>query len=539
MTKFKKQIILSAVLLVFAIGLAVLYFVLDSGDETVNPAPVLTATLEGDTVKVTGLMADKSYVYSTDAKNGKDIDDNKGFSYKSGKMCYIKEKGDKSDVAAIGPFGESTKNGRPYIVEKIENADMNSIFVHNTLDEYTMIHKMSGAYAINGLEGYDKNEEILAQLRVNTLNMLAVRYVEDADMNALHEYGIDLENPENYFVVAYNDEKDSYKIIVGDKTPDEDGYYAVLEGRDALYVIDTGVEGSVLLPRSGYVKPTVVHTVNENRKFELINFQMNKKGNLFIRIEKATGDLTYGNNSSHKVTYPANNNATSLTNFEQLLNMLLGLQGTSTILYGEGVTPEALIEYGFFDAEGNDISDYSFSYKYPAFSEELYLVKDEEMGDFIAYSSNNNIVARIAPESVAFLDWDMLLWLSAEIFLLDIEDIATVKYEENGKSAEFALSGTGEELAVTVNGKPAIVADFKALYRSIFDVIITSFSEGSDYGGEILRMLITTEKGEELDYRFYSHSAQYSYYTLNGSGEFYVSADKVNNMKETAFGFLE
>ncbi len=539
MTKFKKQMILSGLLLVLAVALSVIYFMLASGDEAKSPAPSLNATLEGDTVKVTGLMADKSYVYSTDGKKWSDVDDNKGFSFKSGKMCYIKEKGDKSDVAVIGAFGESTKNGRPYIVEKIENADMNSIFVHNTHGEYTMLHKKSGAYAIEGLEGYDKNEEIMAQLRVNTLNMLAVRYVEEANLNALHEYGIDPENPENYFVVTYNDEKDSYKIIVGDKTPDEDGYYAYLSGRDALYVVDTGVEVSVLLPKSSYVKPSVVHTVKENRKFELLSFHLNKKGERFISIEKATGSLTYGNNSTHRITYPMGNNATSLTSFEQLLNMLLALEGTSTILYGEGVTPEALQEYGFFDAEGRDTSDYSFSYKYPAFSEELYLVKDEERGDFIAYSVNNNIVARVSPESLTFLDWDMLVWVSSEIFLLDIEDIATVRYEENGKSAEFAISGTGEELSVTVNGKPASIADFKELYRSIFYVIVTSYSKDSKYGGETLRMLITTEKGEELDYRFYSHSAQYSYYTLNGFGEFYVSADKVNIMKETAFGFLE
>ena len=539
MTKFKKQIILSALLLVLAVGLGILYLVLDSGDEVKSPAPVLTATLDGNTVKVTGLVADKSYVYSSDGKKWKDVDDNSAFSFESGKMCYVKEKGDKSDVAVIGAFGESTKNGRPYIVEKVENADTNSIFVHNTHDEYTMVHKKSGAYAIDGLEGYDKNEELLAQLRVNTLNMLAVRYVEDAKLNALHEYGIDKENPENYFVVTYNDEKDSYKIIVGDKTPDGDGYYALLDGRDAVYVVDRGVEGSVLLPRSSYVKPSVVHTVNENRKFELVYFHMNKNGERFISIEKATGSLTYGNNSTHRITYPANNNATSFTNFEELLNMLVSLEGTSTLLYGEGVTEEALRQYGFFDAEGRDVSDYSFSYKYPAFEEELYFVKDEEMGDLIAYSVNNNIVARVSTEAVAFLDWDMLLFVSSEIFLLDIEDIASVLFEGDGKSVEFTLSGTGDAIAVKVNGKTGSISDFKELYRSIFYLIVTSYSEDSAFGDEVLRMLITTEKGEELDYRFFTHSAQHTYYTLNGFGEFYVSADKVNTMKETAFGFLE
>ena len=43
------------------------------------------------------------------------------------------------------------------------------------------------------------------------------------------------------------------------------------------------------------------------------------------------------------------------------------------------------------------------------------------------------------------------------------------------------------------------------------------------------------EKGEVLEYVFYVHTATNSYYTLNGFGEFYVSADKVLAMRDAAF----
>lgn len=537
MTKFQKQMLFAVILVVVAIALTVTYFLV-SKEDTVAPAPQVDATLDGDNIVISGLDPERSYEYSRDGKSWQKVEKSSSqLTLDVGKFCYIKEKGDNNEVTVIGAFGETTKNSRPYIVDMIENKDMNSIFVHNPLDEYTLIHKKSGAYKIEGLEGFEADEERLASLRVNAMNLLALRYVDVVEDSELLDYGIDVNAPASYFTVTYN-ESESYTILIGDKTPDGDGYYAVLQGRNALYVIDTGLENSILLAKRDYVKPNIVHTVEQSHKFTLTTFTLNKKGERFVTVDKVSGDLTYGNNSTHRVTYPAYNYATNLTNFEVFLNDLLALSGSATLLYGDEITDEALQSYGFFDADGNDTSDYSFSYKFPAFSEQLYVMKNAETGDYIAYSKNAGLVAVVPADALAFLEWDMLLWVSSEIYLLDIEDIAKMTFEGDGERAEFTLSGVGQDISVKVNDKVADIDSFKELYRSILYIIVTSYSDGSAVGEEALRLTVETEKGEVLDYRFYRHTAQNMYYTLNGFGEFYVSADKVNEVKETALGFI-
>lgn len=536
MTKFQKQMIGVAVLVVIAVALGILYLNM-SEEEVIAEAPDVIANLENDNIVITGLDPEKKYLYSRDNKNWEKVEKKSTeLVLKSGKMCYIKEDAKDSKVAAVGPFAEKTKNLRPYIVEMVENKDFNSILVHNSLDEYTLIHKKSGAYKIEGLDGYDVNEEMLASLRVNALNLLALRYVDAVTNEEMLDYGIDIANPENYFVVTYNDEKNSYKILLGDKTPDGDGFYAVLEGKNALYVVDTGVEGSILKARRDYVKPNIVRTVDNSHKFTLNSFTLNKKGETFIVINMVTDSLTYGNNSSHRVTYPAYNYATNLTNFEVLLNQLIALKGSQTLLYGDEITDEKLVSYGFFNAEGQDTSDYSFSYRFPAFSENVYVMKNEE--GLIAYSKSANMVVSVDPSLVEFLDWDMLNWISSEVYLLDIEDIAKMTFEAGGEKAEFTLSGEAQDISVKVNDKVASINEFKELYRSILYVIVTAYADNAAVGDEALRLTVETEKGEVLDYRFYRYSAQHMYYTLNGFGEFFVSADKVNEVKETALGFI-
>lgn len=434
-----------------------------------------------------------------------------------------------------GAFGETMKNGRPFIVEEVKAEHMNSIRVHNEFDEYTLIHKASGAYKIEGLEGYETDQTMLSLLRVNAMHLLAVKYVENAELDNLEQYGINKADPKVWFEVVYNNNHDSYKILVGNKTPDGDGYYAMLEGREALYIIDTGVESCILLPKISYVTPTIVDAIETNATYTLMDFTLNKKGEKIITIEKASGDLTYGNNSTHRLTYPAYNYAVSMANFEELLTLLTSLKGTQTLYYGDSITDELLIELGFFDAEGNDVSAYSFKYSYPKFTEYLYVVENPELGGYTVYSLKENIIVHVAAESLPFLDWEMLQWVSAEIYMLDIEDIATVKFEADGEVAEFKITGSAETIAASCNNIPVDINGFKELYKSIMYVIVSSYAKDSTYGNEQLRLTITTEKGEVLEYIFYAHTATNSYYTLNGFGEFYVSAEKVLAMREDAF----
>ena len=438
----------------------------------------------------------------------------------------------------LGAFGETMKNGRPFIVDQVQNADLDSILVHNEYDEYSLIHKDSGAYKIEGLEGYEVNQEMFSYLRTNATYLLAVSYVENAELDKLEQYGIDRENPRIWFEVKYNDNKDSYKILVGDKTPDGIGYYAMLEGRDALYIVDTGLEKAILQPRKAYVVPTLVNSVDSNSVYLIKRFDMNKKGERFISIEKS-GELTYGNNSTHRVTYPAYNYATNLTNFEALVTSLASLSGVQTLYYGDEITPELLQALGFFDAEGNDISDYSFSYSYPAFSEYLYIMKDAESGNFIVYSLKGNLIATVSAEALAFLDGEMLLWISSEIYMLDIEDIATVEFERDGEKAVFVLSGSGSEMTVSGNGVPVDTLKFKEMYKSLMYIVVTAWAEYDMCPKEQLKLTITLESGEVLDYLFYAYSATNSYYTLNGFGQFFVSAEKVRALGDTAFTLVK
>lgn len=467
MTKLKKQLVLSGVVLVIAIALVVLYAVFTSDN---SPA---------------------------------------------------------KDVEVRDEFGVLMKGDRHYMVDPVDVNLIDSIKVSNTMDEYTLVHEKND-WVFDGVHGYDLNLERISLLRSNTRYLLAVDMVEDADFSNLEKYGINKKNPSVFFEVKHSKNK-SYKVLVGEKTPDSRGYYAYLDGRDALYILDTGVEDSVLLELGDYITPSLTNPISQNETLSLTRLSIFRKGDAFLRIDMVKDALTYGNSSTHRLTYPAQNFATNLTNFPAFLEAMASLSCEKTVLFGDRITPDTLSALGFIEGAEEHICDYTLTAEYPTQTIILHFI---DKGDsYLIYSENENIVVTAPKTSFAFLEWELISWISSEIYMLDIFDVATLEFFSDKKQMKFELSGE-EDIEVLLDGKVCDADKFKALYKSIMYVIVTGWGEEPETSSEIMNLKITLESGEVLDYKFKSHSAVNSFYTLNGTGQFFVERDKVISLKE-------
>ena len=468
MSKLKKQLILSGVILaVFAVLLTV-YFVLAPSD--------------GDTVKETPEVRDE--------------------------------------------FGSLVKNGRPFIVDPIEVSDVKSIRIHNPDDDYTLLNHASGNWIFKGAENYTVDPEKLSVLRANTRYLLSVQRVENADLENLQNYGINLSDPAVWFEVEHKGGK--YRVIVGDETPDSIGYYACLEGRDALYVLDTGIKESVLLKCSDYINPVISDPIETSDIMSLTRLSIFKGGDLFLIIDSVKDNLTHGNNSTHRLTYPVSGYATSLANFTSFLDAMADVVCEKTVLYGDLITPESLAELGFIAGTDDHICDYTLTAEYPKQKIALHFVEDGD--NYLIYSESKNIVVSAPKTTFNYLEWELIAWLSSEIYLLDIFDVASVEFTSPTSSALFEVSGE-TDIRVTCGGKEVPATDFKSVYQSLMYVLITDWGEPPQDTSEIMRLVITLESGEVLDYVFNSVSAVNSFYTLNGEGQFYIEREKLLELR--------
>jgi hypothetical protein len=423
-------------------------------------------------------------------------------------------------------FGVLMKNDRHFIVDPVEVKDIKKIRVHNTLDDYTLIHKDNGAWAFEKASGYEPDAELLSTLRTNTRYLLSVEYVENADLENLDKYGIDKANPLVWFELEHTD--GSHRVLVGDKTPDGMGYYACLDGRDALYILDNGIENSVLLTLCDYIKPIVADPIEANKSTSLERLSIYRGGDAFLRIDMVKDKLTYGNNSSHRLTYPVSNHAASLANFNTFLEKMSSITCDKTVLFGEFITPEALADLGFVSGTEEHICDYTLTAEYPMQDICLHFVENGD--EYLIYSENKNIVVSASKAIFPYLEWELIAWVSSEIYMLDIFDVATIEFTSPNAHALFELSGE-EDIIVTSGGKNVSAPDFKAVYQEMMYLLVTDWGQSPENTAELMHITVTLESGEVLDYSFRAASAVNSFYTLNGEDKFYVSREKLLELR--------
>ena len=418
-------------------------------------------------------------------------------------------------------YGHLIRNNRPFIVDPVEPSDIKNIRVHNTEDEYVLLNR-GDSWAFEGAFEYEINLEMVSTLRTNARYLLAVELVTDADLENIDKYGINRDNPSVWFEVNYKG--GSYRVLVGDKTPDSNGYYACLEGRDLLYIIDTGVEESVLLTLNDFVNPVVADKIASADIMSLERLSIFHGGDAFLRIDVVKDKLTYGNNSTHRLSYPVSGHATSLTNFSTFLEEMADITCEKTVLFGDFVTPEALAKLGFITGADEHICDFTLIAEYP--KQDIYLHFVEDGDNYLIYSEEKNIVVSAPKTSFAYLDWELISWISSEVYLLDIYDVASVELITPKTQALFEVSGE-EEIEVVCNGKSVSTPDFKSVYHTFMYVLVTDWGSAPENTDEIMGVVVTLESGEVLDYRFKAVSAVNSFYTLNGEGQFYVEREKL------------
>lgn len=427
----------------------------------------------------------------------------------------------------IGPHGETMKNGRPFIVDPVQTEDISEIILQNKFGRYRF-YRENNRLLIEGYENILYDEQKIPLLRTAVAYLLAIEELTEIDLSDLRIYGIDRENPASFFRVT-DRSGDSYTVLVGDPLPSGDGYYVMLEGREAVYLLERSLEEVVLCDINDYFLAYLAPSVSQSEYYSCQSFSLKKNGALFIDIELVAeqNSVTFGNQGVHRLTFPGAYSP-SLNNYSLVLETFLSFAGERVV--EAKIDPEKLLPYGLCDETGAITAAYELSYQYSAFRGIVYFSQLTENGSYYAYSPGMDIIAEVPAQTLPFLQWDLINWVNRDIFSMNINDIASIRVEFSDVRADFLIQGSDQELTVTESGAPIDTDNFRRFYRSLLYIAIVGYeAPPADKEPDAL-LTVVTDYGETLEYRFYPVSDRKSYFTINGSGEFYVSRDKITRL---------
>lgn len=455
----------------------------------------------------------------------------------------------------------------------IEMNSIKTVKVKNSYGEYTFIKAKDDEFYIAEHPQAPIGAEAATSFAVDAGYLVASRRVVDS-CEDFSKYGLsESDDPATYTLTTVNDVK--YTVYIGDMIPSGGGYYCRYEGRSAVYVVSSQLSSTVLAPATSMMSPLITYPMSQNAYLKIDNFIMRKNGEsfLYIKYDQQKADESASNQniqSVYDMVYPGS----YLVNDDNYSGIVLAsfttFQGDRVLAAGTLEEPlrlneKLMAEYGFSDLEN---IPYEIMYNYNKENEDGTTELDTALvmfapsgvdGYYFAYSYEYDIIVLVSEDTVPYLEWDLLQYVSSAIYsksILEVKNISVkadlrynlpgassssifkinesfdFKYVEksNGnKDLECYAHSTGK----TITGTQMSTNPIQSFYGSLLGIEIEGYAKEDDVDvstlAEYACITVTYNDGKQNVYRFYRYGNR-CVYTLDGDSEFYVtltSLDKV------------
>ena len=457
------------------------------------------------------------------------------------------------------PVSDNSSSGNKPLEEMmpiIEFANVKSIHVKNQKDEYKLIVNKDGTLSLEGSEYAPLNNYKLMYLLSNACHTYYT-YTSEATAEELEIYGLAEGKHQAEYTVETLD-GGSYTVYIGDETLANDGYYARVPDKEAVFVLGYDIESDLLGTSEYLIDRNLVYPTDMNFYYLVDDFVLQKGGEDFVKINFVNSDerSELAAMGIQRLTYPEGYFASDYYNSVLTKFTLLDSEGTTNFMvsevYSYNADVETLAQYGIdaekpafmmsfsspiMDEEGTPVA------KFPnvvLFSEKL---RDESGAYYYnAYSLYNGVLGRVEQITVDFLEWGIEKWVSPYLFQINIVNVDTISFDSANGYYEFKLLGeTNEQLTVmeTKSGYSPEIKNFRNLWQTMLVVTHDGYFDLGDealatiMGNEknkLLTMKVVTRSGIEREYEFWQYTDQRVYYTINGDGEFYLPITMVNKI---------
>jgi len=422
----------------------------------------------------------------------------------------------------------------------MDREDMASIEVTNESGSFKFIADGNGSFYIEGHQGTALDSTMVSSLVATCGSPLSkTRVMLDASDEKLEEYG--LKTPKAHWIITDNDGK-QYKVYVGRELLTGGGYYCSFAGRGSVYVLDTSLANTILKPKEAFVTPYIIFGVSQNDYYTIDNFTIYHGKEKFLSIGKVPEDEQSNPEAlaEHILTYPAPYSPES----EVYLRIYMDFASfTGDETYKLGITEQDLIDCGL------DEPSYTVSFDYGGKTYYFMLKEADEDSYFAVSGIYGDIITKISKSNIAYLDYDLIKWVSPYVFRRDIKTISSVsvksaKYDETfhlvhsvdeeGAPVIQVRSDSGHEFTT-----PSETMNFRQYYGDLISLAVTDYlpaeaPEGvpmeeflADPDNLTMTVSCVTTSGEELSFDIYRYSTRRCAIRVGGRFDFCILNDVV------------
>ena len=436
---------------------------------------------------------------------------------------------------ALGP------NNIIMMFPQVTRAYIKQIDVTNEYGEYTLV-KDGDSFKIKGFEDVSCNTEGISSLVVASgYTVTSKRLTAEAGETELEKYG--LAERDVYWTLTCTDGRE-YRVFVGDKLVSEEGYYAMLEGREnCVYILSSSIETSLLQPVEVFVNPILCLGLTDQNYYLADDFTVMHGEEVFVLVKqsKKSEFVNPDAQAETKLVYPAGYKTDDTYFMSSVMSKFVSMTGEAVVYLGED--KDELAKYGLADPY------YSVYFTFDSSGSELeyYFFVSEKQDDGYYYAVSNlygfKVVVRCTADNFSWLENKLISWVDDYPIAINILRVDSISVETADGKYDFDLSHgvTADEVATLEIDGPdgfrlsdADVYNFRELYKDFLAIQIMGqldFTNAeiddivADESTHMTTVTFNLIDGTVQEFKFYRYSTGRAILSANDSKSFFVYDD--------------
>lgn len=447
-----------------------------------------------------------------------------------------------------------------YMYEPISRASIQSIEVENEHGGYKIYRDAADTFQLEGFLGLTFDQELFSSLVVTTGTPTVMeRIAVDLDDEGLAEYGFDSPQASWTITDLFGNQR---KVLIGDRLLTDGGYYLMLEGRNAVYIVGTTLENTVLQPAYSLLSPMLTAGMSSNTYFYVDSFTVWKGEDLFVNVERIPPEQMENPNAlvDIRLTYPMSETGEFYeindSLYFEVLYKFIAMQGETVVAFMPDEEtlanfdldePAYTIRYTYVDPETSDSYDFI-----------IFVSSQQADGTYYAISNllGYSVICQVSNANLGWLELDKFSWLFPTPFFVNIQEVSRLEVKADGIDVDFTLThgmnGDTPTLEVDeansgVHISNSDVKNFREYYKTLLNITNQEYASltaadraalVSNDDNVIMTMTYENTSGDYFEYKFYKYIEESTgkvsggkiFVTVNGIGEFYTTNDLVQKV---------
>lgn len=403
-----------------------------------------------------------------------------------------------------------------YLLERMNKEEDDSIL--NT--ESTTAVTEEGDFTIKALEKYGVATTFCDYAADYAAGFYASIEVE-ASPEDIAKYGFN--DPQSTVKVNYKDGS-SEVVIIGDATPDANGYYVKKGSSDAVYASSiSAISDYFLAGREKYINTNLTSAAPDNYDDD------DAKVILAVMVKHGKEEFSVIPNKDYDNLDEDDPATAFVSEYALELPYADALDYELAAEYINGYYSMSAYSIEMLDPKQSDLKtfgiddpSYAVEIKYSNQTKNtiLWFGDTTDDGFIYCFKSGTPLIYKVRVEYCHFIDMDPFSIVNKQIVLPYIEYIEKVDIICGGKTHTFELSGTGDSFAVRYNGNKIDNYNFKQFYQLMLDARREEWAETVSSSTPKLTIVYHYKdlKREKDTIEFIQTSARKMCIKLNGVG---------------------